>query len=68
MFFLSHLIGKRAAREHNSLQGKNASFIVVLKKHEHIQKVMSFQSFQFSSILLLTYSLLRSLILVIALI
>ena len=43
MFFLSRLVGKRAARKHDGLQGKNASFIVILKK-KHIQKVMSFQS------------------------
>ena len=44
MFFLSRLVGKRAARKHDGLQGKNASFIEILKKNEHIQKVMSFQS------------------------
>ena len=41
-FPLARSVGKLKARKHNGLQGKNALFIVILKKKQHIQKVMSF--------------------------
>ena len=56
VFPLARSIGKLTARKHNGLQGKNALFIVILKKNNTFKRSCHFEFIlnQFSSVLFLT--------------